>query len=313
MMARAAEPFGAWRSQLLRDSALTGRIVDAKTLKPLSRADVERMLEKAPAAILGEVHDNPDHHRIQADLLRAFARGKGKPPAVVFEMITTDKAGALSALKGAKKLSASAVFDIVDWDHSGWPKRGIYTPVMEAAVKVSGLPVPAGLPKEKVRPLAEKGVALLGDGKIATLKLSPLPEAQQKALEKEIVKSHCDMIPPQAAKAMSNVQRVRDALMAKALFDGWKANGAAVLIAGDGHARKDRAVPFYLARHDGAPRPLVVWLAENNDKAKTIADVLPKDARPGDIAGIIIVTPRANREDPCARFRDFMKHKKKQG
>ena len=309
--AHAAQPFGPWRAELLRDNPLVGRMVDAKTLKPLSRAAVERRLASAPIVILGEVHDNPDHHRIQAALLRAFARGRAKPPAVIFEMIPTDKAGALSALRGAKKLTAGAVFDIVDWDHSGWPKRAIYAPVMKAAVETGGLPVPAGLPKDQVRPLARKGVSMLDAERRAELKLAPLPAAQQKAMEKEIVKSHCDMIPASAAKAMSHVQRVRDALMGKALHDGWKTKGSAVLIAGDGHARKDRAAPFYLARHEGAPRPLVVWLAEVNEKDKTVRDVLPKDANPEEIADIIIITPRARREDPCARFKRFMDHKKK--
>ncbi len=315
-------PFGPWQAELLRNHPLVGTIADAKTLAPMSRGQVEERLGKAGIAILGEVHDNPDHHRIQALLLRAFARGRDKPPKVVFEMIPADKEGALSALKGARKLSANAVFDLVDWDNSGWPARAIYAPVMRATVEVSGLPVPAGLPREMVRKVSKQGLAALSRMQIGQYRLGPLPPKMQKALEKDIIKSHCDMIPPAAAQAMAPVQRLRDALLAARLADAWQKAGSAVLITGNGHARKDRGVPYYLKRQKtpfmgtkarGIPDPLVVWLAEANDKAATIRDLLPKDAAPAELADIIIVTPRAAREDPCERFRKFMRHKSKSG
>jgi len=316
--ASASAPFGPWRARLLRDHPLVGAIIDARTLAPLSRQQLEKRLGKAAIVILGEVHDNPDHHRIQARLLRAFARGRDKPPRVVFEMIPLDKEGALSALKGARKLSANAVFDIVDWDDSGWPARAIYAPVMRAAVDISGLPVAAGLPRDQVRKVSKQGLAALTRMQIGQYRLGPLPPKMQKALERDIIKSHCDMIPPAAARAMAPVQRLRDALLAARLADAWQKAGSAALIAGDGHARKDRAVPYYLKRQKapfmgtkarGIPDPLVVWLAEANDKAATIRDLLPRDASPAELADIIIVTPRAEREDPCERFRKFMRDK----
>ncbi len=320
--AQGKAPFGPWQAKVLRNHPLVGQIIDAKTLAPVSRKQLEERLGKAAIAIFGEVHDNPDHHRIQARLLRAFAKGRGKPPKVVYEMIPLDKEGALSALKGARKLSANAVFDIVDWDKSGWPSRALYAPVMRATVDISGLPVPAGLPRDLVRKVSKQGLAALTRMQIGQYRLGPLPPKMQKALEKDIIKSHCDMIPPAAARAMAPVQRLRDALLAAQLADAWQKAGSAALIAGDGHARKDRGAPYYLKRQKAPfmgtrardiPDPLVVWLAEANDKAATIRDLLPKDASPAQLADIIIVTPRAKREDPCERFRKFMRHKNKSG
>jgi len=316
--ASAAEaPFGSWQTRLDADSPLVGRMIDTRTGRRLTRAEVEKRVRKAPIVLLGEVHDNPDHHRIQAELLRAFAKGRKKPPAVVYEMITTDRDGALEALKGAGKLSAGAVFDIVDWDNSGWPSRDVYEPVMKATVEVSGVPVAGGLPKDMVRAIGRKGLAALSRQRIGELKLGPLPPELEKRLERDIVKSHCDMIPPSAARAMSPVQRTRDALLAKRTADAFRRRGSAAVITGNGHARKDRGVPFYLARHDylpphgKGPRPLVVRLVEARGDAEKVEDLMPEGTKPADLADIVIVTPRAEREDPCKGFRRFLDRKRK--
>ncbi len=312
----AESPFGPWQTRLDADHPLVGRMIDARTGRPLTRAEVERRVREAPVVLLGEVHDNPDHHRIQAELLRAFAKGRAKPPAVVYEMIPTDRDGALEALKGAKKLSANAVFDIVDWDNSGWPSRKVYEPVMKATVEVSGVPVAGGLPKDMVRKIGKRGLAALSRQQIGELKLGPLPPELEKRLERDIVKSHCDMIPPSAAKAMSPVQRMRDALLAKRTVDAFRERGSAAVITGNGHARKDRGVPFYLARsgylppHGKGPRPLVVRLVEARKGAGKVEDLMPEGTKPAELADIVIVTPRAEREDPCKGFRRFLDRKK---
>ncbi len=310
-------PFGSWQTRLDADHPLVGRMIDARTGRLLTRPEVEKRIRKAPVVLLGEVHDNPDHHRIQAELLRAFAKGRAKPPAVVYEMIPTDRDGALKALEGAKKLSANAVFDIVDWDNSGWPSRKIYEPVMKATVEVSGVPVAGGLPKDMVRKIGKKGLAALSRQQIGELKLGPLPPELEKRLEEDIVKSHCNMIPLSAAKAMSPVQRMRDALLAKRTGDAYRERGAAAVITGNGHARKDRGVPFYLTRpdylppHEKGPQPLVVRLVEARKDASRFEDLMPEGTKPAALADIVIVTPRAEREDPCKGFRRFLDRRKK--
>ncbi len=305
------EPFGPWKSELERAHPLVGAIVDAKTLRPMSRGELEKRMRAASVVLLGEIHDNPDHHRIQAALLRAFAKGRRPAPAVLFEMIETDRRKALDALAGKKGLTADEVFDAVRWEKSGWPPRKLYMPLMRAVVALGRLPRPAGLPAEEVRAISRKGLSSLPEKMRRAMRLSPLPERLRRELEREIVKSHCDMIPLSAARAMSGVQRMRDALMARELLAGYRARGSAVLIAGGGHVRHDRAVPLYLARMGGAPRPFVVWMAEARKEARDIAGLLPENTRPADLADVIIVTPRARRKDPCEEFRRFMEKKRK--
>ena len=78
-------------------------------------------IKSADVVILGEVHDNPQHHKIQAEALKAMA-----PSAVVWEMVTEE---------GAQRLADKAVSDpeelarILEWLESGWPPLSMYYPV----------------------------------------------------------------------------------------------------------------------------------------------------------------------------------------
>ena len=314
LTAQASEraPFGPWQSPLLRDHPLVGRIVDASTDDDTSRAMLERRLRGARTAILGEVHDNPDHHRIQAQLLAAFAQGREKPPAVVFEMIPTTMQKRLDMILKLPEVDADMVFDAVRWDDSGWPSRDLYRPIMEQVLRLRAPIIAAGLPRKDIRPVSRNGLdAALSKEEQAALQLAPLPPTLLNALTREIVKSHCDMIPEDVARRMSAVQRLRDALLAKGMREGFQRQGSAVLITGDGHARKDRTVPLYLRRYGDVPAPLVVWQAEARKDARTLTDLMPDDASPAQVADVIIVTPRAKRKDPCEQFARFMKKKRK--
>ena len=308
-------PFGPWRATLLREHPLVGTIFDTLAERAVSRQVLEQRLRAHAVAILGEVHDNPDHHRIQAALLRAFAEGRKKPPAVVFEMIPADMQRRVDSILRVEGLDADMIFDAVRWDESGWPPRALYRPLMEVVVALKAPVIAAGLPRDQVRGVAREGLgAMLSRKEQEALQLAPLPEPLMNGMVAEIIRSHCDMIPAEVARGMSRVQRLRDALLADGVRAGWRRQGAAVLICGDGHARKDRAVPLYLKRHGDVPAPLVVWQAEAQEEARTVAALLPEDAQPpARVADVIIVTPKAEREDPCKRFERFMRRKRKHG
>ena len=310
--AAGAPPFGPWRAPLLREHPLAGMILDTDGERPIARTALEQRLRRHAVAILGEVHDNPDHHRIQGQLLHAFAAGRGKPPAVVFEMIPATMQQRLDSILGVEGLDADMIFDAVRWDESGWPSRDLYRPVMEAVVALRAPVIAAGVPRADVRKATRQGLdAVLPQARQQQMQLGPLPRALMEALVADIVKSHCDMIPPEVARRMSAAQRLRDAMLADGVRRGFRAQGAAVLITGNGHARKDRAVPFYLQRHGDVPVPLVVWQAEVRAQATRMEELLPEDALPPrKVADVVIGTPKAEREDPCAQFERFMRRKR---
>ncbi len=313
----AAAPFGPWQAALLRDHPLVGRIFDTTNLAEIGRDELIARMNRHEIVLLGETHDNPDQHRIQAILLEAFARRLArageKPPAVVFEMIPYTYQRRLDLILKLAEVDADMVFDAVRWEDLGWPSRELYRPVIEAALKAGAPLIAAGVPRDVVRKVSRRGLSALDRQELRILKLAPLPPDLQAALEREIVDSHCGMLPPEAARKMSVVQRLRDARLALGLRQGFMKQGSAVLIAGNGHVRKDRAAPLYLKRHGTLPPPFVLWQAEASEKAKILTNLLPEDARPDELADAVVVTPRAKREDQCARFERFMKHKRERG
>jgi uncharacterized iron-regulated protein len=65
-----------------------------------------------------------------------------------------------------------------------------------------------------------------------------------------------------------------------------------VLIAGNGHVRKDRGVPWYLAQLRPAARIVSIGLIEVEDDLDDAGDDLPYD--------YVWFTPRVDDADPCA-------------
>ena len=80
---------------------------------------------------------------------------------------------------------------------------------------------------------------------------------------------------------MSDVQRLRDAVLADSLMNA-AGEGSAILIAGNGHVRADRAVPWYLSRRVSQAPTVTVMLLEVEKGAKAPEDLMP--AGPGDTA-----------------------------
>ena len=128
----------------------------------------------------------------------------------------------------------------------------------------------------------------------------PFPAALEASLREELAASHCGQLPEKYLAPMALAQHARDAQMAKVLGGaGGGANDGAVLIAGGGHARLDRGVPYYLALD--AP-------------GVTVASLVFREVRHGDADPKAYVTeegpfdyvwftPRGSDEDPCAGFK----------
>src|SRR5512146_211964 len=88
--ARAAE-LCPWQSQVGRDRPLVGRIWDVERARFVDASSAFDDLATARFVLLGERHDNPDHHALQARVVRELV-ARGRRPAVAFEMLGTDQA-----------------------------------------------------------------------------------------------------------------------------------------------------------------------------------------------------------------------------
>ncbi len=253
---------------------------------------------RADFVLLGEKHDNPDHHRLQAWLLDTIARG-GRKPAVAFEMIPRDRRGALEAALTASPGDPDALGAALDWAESGWPPFALYRPVFATAL-AAGLPIVPGDPsRAELGKLRHGGLDALPPGERERLALDPPPSAEAVArFAEEVREAHCGMAPEAMVAAMIDVQRVRDATLADALL-GASGRDGAVLIAGAGHVRRDPGAPVYLARRAPDRNTLLVAFAE----VPRAGDAALDPAEAGDGFDLIWFTPRVDDEDACERFK----------
>ncbi len=291
---------GAWQAPIGREHPLTGRIWDTKAQRFVTSDDLVAGLAQARYVLLGERHDHPDHHRLQAALVRALLAA-GRRPAVAFEMFTADDTAAIARHLAAAPRDAAGLAGAVDWTRSGWPDWAYYEPIAQAALD-AGLPiVAANLAPATARALARGNRSALPDALAARYPLDqPLPDDGQAALTTEIYDAHCGHIPMERLDGMVLAQRARDAMLADSLLTA--ARDEAVLIAGSGHVRTDRGVPIYLrARAPGASIAVLVPLevrdawTRPSDYEAAFGGRLPFDW--------VWFTPRMGDGDPCTRFR----------
>jgi len=264
-------------------------------------------LAKAHFVLLGEQHDNADHHRLQASLVRALG-ATGHHPALAFEMLDVDQQAPVDAALAREPGNPDAIAQAVDWAHSGWPDWALYRPIFAAGLE-RGLPiVAANLPKAQGKALGMQGTSALPPELVSQLGLdTPLPEDVAHAMRAELFQAHCGYVPEEAMEPMVQVQRARDAQMAQRLLASDKGDGA-VLITGAGHARTDRGVPAHLARKQpGAVVRSVAFLEVSTGRLQpqNYAEAPGSGKLPYDY---VWFTPAAEREDLCAKLKERMEH-----
>lgn len=257
--------------------AAVDRIVDAASGATLTPDDLLARARASDAVLLGELHDNPAHHERRAGLLRAL--GGGVP--VVAEQLTRGVRVAWNHA-GAEAALVAAGFDARAW---GWPA---YRPLFEALAAQRSPLAGANAPRDEVRRVAREGRAALPAELRALLDRAPLQPAARNALEDDLVRGHCGHLKDDRLDAMVWAQRSRDAAMWLALEEARAGAGAgpAVLLAGNGHVRRDYGVPQIAAAVAPGRRVLSVVFAEAGSDERT-----PCDLR--------WITPPAGREDPC--------------
>jgi len=267
-------------------AALEGRIWDARAGQFIDEGALLARLRAARYRLLGEVHDHPEHHRARASLIR----GMRDRAEVFFEQFDRERDASLrqaqAAGADADGLARAGALDTKAW---AWP---LHRPLLEAAI-VGAHPVrAANLSREDARRIARAGALAPPDAALArTLGASDWTEAREQALRKTVLDSHCGMLPAKVAPAMALAQRARDAAMAQALLS---ASGPVVLVAGNGHVRRDLGVPLYLP---GNAKVLSVGFVETRR-----GEAVPRAYDPGAYDYIWFTAPQP-RPDPCEAFR----------
>ncbi|MBI3710269.1 MAG: ChaN family lipoprotein [Proteobacteria bacterium] len=294
-----------WRSAHGRDHPLVGIIYRTSDGQFVAPATLAAELPRADFVLLGEKHDNPDHHSLQAWLVRALI-GAGRHPAVALEMLSEDQAPRLAAYLARPDAGAAGLGPAVGWERSGWPAWPDYAPIADAALAGHAPIVAADLPRALQRAIGRDGIAAQPADLIARLALDvPYVAAQTASLETELIDEHCGALPRASLPRMLDVQRARDAAFARAMIVGAQLPGAdsAVLIAGSGHVRGDRGVPWHLRRLAPGRAIATVAFVEIDDERRMPGDYGAAVGEPSAF-DYVWFTPRVDDADPCVKFRE---------
>ncbi|HSD18167.1 MAG TPA: ChaN family lipoprotein [Thermomonas sp.] len=233
--------------------------------------------------LLGEVHDNMAGHAARAALLRTRIEA-GWRPVIAMEQFDTDQQAALDAAMRDCADAECVVAKVAPAKSSWtWP---YYTPVIALAMQYK-LPLrAANLSRADASKVVKGGFA---DGLpadlIARYRLHALPASLVAAQETEVRDSHCGALPEAMVAPMAKAQVARDVVMAETMRT--HADAGVVLIAGNGHVRKDIAVPFWLQRDGLAPRAIGFLEPASDAAAFDEVQRIPTTQRP----------------DPCADFK----------
>ena len=270
-------PKRVWQTHLDEGHPLVGKIWSVRQGRFIEEKELLATLDGH--VLLGEKHDNPDHHALQAEILRALV---AKKPLVAFEMFDLESQAAIDESRRLAPRDAARLAAAVSWEKSGWPAWSGYAPVAQVALDADLPIIATGISRTRMRAAVKDGVPPLDTGE-------PLSAEDERSLTEELRSDHCGKLPESMLPRMIQIQRARDTSMARALAAA--PNG--VLIAGAGHTRRDRGVG-----HDLKQAWSIAFAEVEAQKTDptSYASRWDTDKLPFDF---VWFTPRLNDDDPC--------------
>ncbi len=287
LAACATDPHPEWQAPRLQEHPLAGTVHDVQRDRSLSPARLRARMRNADFVLLGEKHDNPDHHALRLALLEPML-AEGEVVLLSMEMLTGRQQARIDALDPELAGMDARLNEALGWE-SGW-HWPFYRPVLQAVLARPAVRLKAGnIDTEEVMSIYR--------GEPAEATSGTLDEALLGQLHDDIRESHCGQLPDDQIPAMVRIQQARDHAMAQSLRDGGASVGARVLIAGNYHVRNDVGVAAYLP--DDADVVTVAFLEVEEGKQTPEAYLSPGEVPPWDY---VWFTPATEEEDYCAGF-----------
>ena len=253
----------------------------------------------APLLLLGEVHDSAAQHALRLQALQAVI-DRGARPALLLEMVDRERQAAIDAVQrppaaegtastatatpataSDDRALASRVDALIDaaGRSAGW-HWPFYRPYLRLALQHRLPIVAANVSRADARRVIQLGLGATG---FQTEVPADIARAQALAIED----SHCGAVDRAMAARLANAQVARDQFMAGLITA--HADRGVVLLAGNGHVRRDIGIPRWLTPDLRSRSHAVGYLERGDDSAAAYDEV-------------VYVAPQA-RPDPCADLR----------
>ena len=255
---------------------VVGEIRDLRSGQTLTAEELVERLESPSRLIVGEQHDNRDHHQLQLWLLKSLGERRAQG-SLLLEMLTPDQQLRVDDVRHAST-PPTDLPGALAWQ-SGW-EWNLYGPIIRFSLTQPYPLLAANLDTLEVRTVYANPPTLSGSRSNAA--------SVKDELLKQVSDSHCGLLPESQMPAMLAVQQQRDRRMAERLS---AAPTPSLLFAGAYHARKDVGVPIHVLDLGERQAPVVLMLAEQG------SEVTPA------MADYVWYTPATPPQDYCAQMR----------
>jgi len=274
----ALPPLSEWQSPEGLEHPDLGLIVDLRSDTVLTTAQLVAELQTQDRLLVGERHDNPDHHALQLWLLRAL--GEERPQgSLLLEMLEPEQQALVDAVRREVR-EGRAPADLPE--ALGWQKGwdwGQYGLLVSYALAQPYPLLHANLGRDEIMSIYRAAPSLRGRKSTAA--------AVSEALLAQIEASHCGMLPASQLPAMLAVQQQRDRRMAERVL---AAAEPVMLLAGAFHVRRDLGVPLHVEDLSGKSVS-VLMLAEVGETVSAAQ------------ADYVWYTPAQPEQDHCEQLR----------
>ena len=234
--------------------------------------------------LLGEIHDNPEGHALRLEKIADIVRSASHP-VIAMEQFDREKQAILSA---AQQECPDAACVIAKAGTKGWD-WDFYKPAIDLAMRQRIPLLAANVSPQHARLVMRDGLsAALSAPVRKAFGLEAGVPSEVDALQREAVfQGHCRMVPKSALGGMALAQVARDVWMANVLRE--HPQSTVLLLAGNGHVRKDAGVYHWLSPQERQRTQVHAYLESPQAADAALFDQVHA------VAPVV-------REDPCAAF-----------
>lgn len=256
---------------------LPGSLTDLRAGRGVAFERMIASLDRANFVLVGEQHDQANHHQFQADVIKALVR-RGRPVMVGMEMFHRTNQYPLD-LWTLGRLNEQEFIEQSQWKTQWGFDYALYKPIFDVVkefrLRLTGL----NIPREIVRKVGRQGWgALTPEEKMGVPELD-LNRHEHRTLFNSLMGGHP---PGQGGENLYAAQVLWDTGMADSALKYWEramppSNTAFVIVAGNGHVMYGQGINLRLTMRTGMPCATIVCLnpekqGETLEVSRSLAD-----------------------------------------